>query len=377
MNVLLGMGADPKLTVIAGETAFTAADIARNHGFLNVAESIELHMNLNLNSVESLDDSTLYNKLLLNIYHESRNLNHTELFEDQIDYDLIFKLIEHIHFKSSDRGAILVFLPGYEDILQLDNMIRSNLSLVSDYRIYMLHSNMQTIDQKNVFKPSEFGQRKIILSTNISETSITIPDVIHVIDSGKEKQKTFDSVSNSSSLQTQFISKACAIQRSGRAGRLCSGFAYRMYSKDRYQQMHEFTVPEILRTPLTELSLQTKLLTSSNISIEQFLQRAITPPPITSIRQSVKLLKNIGALDDNENLTILGCHLADLPLSPNLGKMLIYSILFKCLDPVLTIVSVLSVSDPFSLPVRDQDRKMLKLLKKDLSESSYSDHLVR
>lgn len=380
IETLLAMGAKPGLTVVnfVG-TELTASDIARQYGFHDIAATIDHHIELSKEKdINYLSDSKLYDQLLLNIYHESRNRSsgRMEFFEDEIDTELIFKLIEHIHFKSEDRGAILVFLPGYEDILQLNLLITSNLSLVNDYRVYMLHSNMQTIDQKLVFKPSEFGQRKIILSTNISETSITINDVIYVIDSGKEKQKTFDSISNSSSLQAQFISKACAKQRAGRSGRLQKGVTYRMYSRDRYELMHDHTIPEILRTPLTELSLQAKLLAAKDMLIEEFLMKAITPPPISSIRQSVKLLKNIGALDEQENLTQLGVHLADLPVDVHLGKMLIYAILFKCIDPVLTIVSVLSVNDPFTLPVRDSDRRMLALLRKELSENSFSDHLV-
>lgn len=237
-------------------------------------------------------------------------------------------------------------------------------------------SQISLFFRKSVFKSAEFGQRKIILSTNIAETSITIPDVQYVIDSGKEKQRSYDSISNSSCLQAQWISKACAKQRAGRAGRLQNGFAFRCYSRDRHEQMLDYTIPELLRTPLTEISLQTKLIAPKIAKIEDFLSKALTPPPLSSIRQSVKLLKNLGALDSDEKLTQLGIHLADLPVDVHLGKMLIYGIIMKCIDPILTIVACLSMNDPFVLPIKVEDRHRCSDLKRDLSEGSFSDHLV-
>jgi ATP-dependent RNA helicase YTHDC2 len=217
--------------------------------------------------------------------------------------------------------------------------------------------------------------RKIILSTNIAETSVTIDDVVYVIDTGKVKQKSFDSLTGTSLLQATWISKACGKQRAGRAGRTQPGVCLRLYSTQRHDHMDDFTVPEILRVPLTEICLQTKLI-ARQTTIGEFLAKAIQAPAPLSVRQSISLLQAIGALDEQENLTELGVHLADLPVDVRLGKTLIYSVLLKCLDPVLTIVAALSVNDPFTLPAYGRDKERMVAIKKSLAENSMSDHLA-
>ena len=139
------------------------------------------------------------NKMLLDMYHVTTN-------DEKIDHRLIFDVIYYIH-THLPYGSILVFLPGYDDILEQFDTVTSRMSShVMPFKIYMLHSNMQTNDQKNVFKPTP-NIRKIILSTNIAETSITIDDVVYVIDTGKAKMKHFDSVSATTSLTATWISQ--------------------------------------------------------------------------------------------------------------------------------------------------------------------------
>lgn len=146
-----------------------------------------------------------------------------------------------------------------------------------------------------------------------------------------------------------------------------------MYSVDHYDTMEQYTVPEILRVPLTEICLNAKILAGQDIPIEEFLLKALQPPPITSIRQSISVLKQIDALDDNENITYLGRHLADLPVDCHLGKCLLYSIVLRCLDPVVTIVAALSVKDPFMLPLGNEAAK-INQIKKEFAMDSLSDH---
>lgn len=196
-----------------------------------------------------------------------------------------------------------------------------------------------------------------------------------MIDSGREKQKSYDAMSHSSSLKVQWISKASANQRKGRAGRLRNGFVYRVYSKDRFESMSDTTLPELLRSSLTEICLQTKLMINENLKIEEFLLKCITPPSLASIRQSIKLLQSLGALDKHESLTQLGTYLAQMPVDAKYGKMLIYAIALKCLDPVLSIVSILSMSDQiFVLPFRKDDRVKCQEIRQRLSDGSMSDH---
>ena len=197
-----------------------------------------------------------------------------------------------------------------------------------------------------------------------------------MIDSGKEKQKNFNPVTHISSLQTQWISKASAKQRSGRAGRLCNGFVFRMYSRDRYNYLIENQKPEFLRCDLTDVCLQAKMIAHPGMSITDFLMKAITPPSDITIQHSIEILQQLGAMQFDQSLTQLGFYLADIPLNAKYGKMLIYGILFKCIDPILTIVSILSINEPFTLPYRQEDRERLLKVKQKFEEESFSDHFV-
>lgn len=153
---------------------------------------------------------------------------------------------------------------------------------------------------------------------------------------------TYDALVSVKSLQCTWISQACAKQRSGRAGRVQPGVCFRLYTKYRFMQMNDFAIPEILRMPLHELCLQTKMLAPKDLPIASFLARAIEPPSAMAVQTAIKHLQAIEALDEHEDLTILGNHLVDLPIEPRLAKMLIYAVIFKCLDPALTMVSTLA-----------------------------------
>lgn len=158
----------------------------------------------------------------------------------------------------------------------------------------------------------------------------------------------------------------------GRAGRTRAGICFRLYSTQRFNAMEEFTLPELLRIPLTELCLHARIMTKTTIT--EYLSKALQPPPASTINQSIKLLKTIGALNSTEDVTELGYRLVDLPVDVQMGKMLLYSILMKCLDPVLTIVSALSVKDPFVLNFEGDNSSTLT--RKSLADESCSDLIV-
>lgn len=360
VNRLLSLGANPELKSRQGLNSINWASHLEKHDCVNLLKNF---------MQDKKSDSSQANELLAE-YQQSRN-------SDIIDRNLIYDIIKHIH-KNEPEGSILVFLPGYDDIIELNDIIYAGIieqELDAGILLYLLHSNMSTVDQKNVFHPVQYGCRKVILSTNISETSVTIDDVIYVIDCGKVKQKGFDSISGTTSLSSTWISKACATQRAGRAGRTRPGKCYRIYSKYRYDSFDKFTVPEILRIPLTDICLQAKLI-AQTIPIADFLGQCIQPPTDTAIRRAISTLQAVGGLDEYENLTDLGAQLVDLPIDVQLGKILIYSIIFRCLDPVLTIVSTLSVKDPFILPSDSKDRHRAAAVRKEFAEDSYSDHMV-
>ncbi|KAF3776772.1 DExH-box ATP-dependent RNA helicase [Nymphaea thermarum] len=195
--------------------------------------------------------------------------------------------------------------------------------------------------------------RKIVLATNIAESSITIDDVVYVIDCGKAKETSYDALNKLACLLPSWVSKASAHQRRGRAGRVHPGVCFRLYPKLIYEAMSEYQLPEILRTPLQELCLTIKSLQLGCIS--SFIAKALQPPDSLSLQNAIDLLKTIGAFDDMEELTPLGRHLCTLPLDPNIGKMLLFGSIFQCLDPALTIAAALAHRDPFVLPINRKE----------------------
>ncbi|KAL0455239.1 UNVERIFIED_CONTAM: DExH-box ATP-dependent RNA helicase DExH3 [Sesamum latifolium] len=265
---------------------------------------------------------------------------------------------------------------------------------------------------KLIFEKPPPNVRKIILATNMAEASITINDIVFVVDCGKAKETTYDALNNTPCLLPSWISQASARQRRGRAGRVQPGECYHLYPRCVFEAFAEYQLPELLRTPLNSLCLQIKSLEVE--SIGDFLSAALQPPnrwldgewvncyPLVSlvfqkptlaivpnlstlqlgtlgiqililVQNAVDFLKMIGALDENENLTHLGKFLTVLPVDPK-GKMLIMGAIMRCFDPILTIVAGLSVRDPFLLP---QDKKDLAgTAKSRFSAKDYSDHMA-
>lgn len=193
------------------------------------------------------------------------------------------------------------------------------------------------------------------------------------MDVGKVNQLSFDPRNELTSLSPVNISQACAKQRSGRAGRIQNGICFRLYSLKQYNEMPKFTMAEILRVSLAEICLKAKKL-NSGLSIEAFLSECLEPPPKKNIQQSVAFLKNIDALDADENITPLGAHLVNMPVNCQFGKMILYSVLLRCIDPVLEIVSILSAKDPFKLPISDDQADKIEEIRQKFAENSLSDH---
>ena len=208
---------------------------------------------------------------------------------------------------------------------------------------------MPTCNQREVFDRPPAGVRKIVLATNIAETSITIDDIVYVINSGYIKMKNFDKELNIATLQPEFVSLANARQRRGRAGRVQKGICYHLYTKKRQELLCPYQLPEILRTRLEEILLNIKILKLGKV--KSFLLKLMESPDEKVIDMSIELLQAINAIDEDENLTPLGFHLAKLPVDPLTGKMLLMSAIFSCVDPVLTIAAAISFKDPFIIPL--------------------------
>ncbi|KAL3867100.1 hypothetical protein ACJMK2_044331 [Sinanodonta woodiana] len=372
---LLNLGADPSLKA---SNEWTALDWAKKFQHEEIIDMLEAAMVTSEtgNSVDQGDaELDAEGQLLSDEDRDLLSIYQHSFDDEKVDVELIISLLNKILSTQAD-GAILIFLPGYDDIVTVRDLIEEDKSLQSTrYVLYILHSSMQSSDQKKVFRATPNGVRKIILATNIAETSITINDVVFVIDSGKVKEKTFDALLSISMLKSNWISKASALQRKGRAGRCQPGLCYHLFSRVRYHSMQDYATPEILRVPLQELCLHTKLLSPSNQQIADFLSKAPEAPPFLIIRNAVQLLYQMDALDRFEDLTELGHHLADLPVEPRLGKMVLNSIVLKCLDPVLTIVCALAYRDPFILPAQPYQKREATVVKKKFSAGTFSDHM--
>ncbi|VAH04187.1 unnamed protein product [Triticum turgidum subsp. durum] len=220
----------------------------------------------------------------------------------ELDLSLVEGTIEYI-CRHEGEGAILVFLTGWDEISKLLDKIKGNnlLGNSNKFLVLPLHGSMPTVNQREIFDRAPANMRKIVLATNIAESSITIDDVVYVIDCGKAKETSYDALNKLACLLPSWISKASAHQRRGRAGRVQPGVCYRLYPKVIHDAMPQFQLPEILRTPLQELCLTIKSLQLG--AVASFLAKSLQPPDPLSVKNAIELLKTIGALDDLEELT--------------------------------------------------------------------------
>ncbi|KAH8287336.1 hypothetical protein KR054_005923 [Drosophila jambulina] len=285
---------------------------------------------------------------LLAAYNHNRNET-----DPEIDNNLIVSLLELL-MRSGEKGAVIVYLPGYYDMVVL--MQRLEQCLPQDQiKILLLHSQVESNEMRKAFHIYP-EQLKVILSTNIGQTSITIPDLLYVIDTGRAKMKTHDAATDASQLATTWISRADAQQRAGRAGRLSHGICYRLYCSDRYAKMSEYPIPEIRRRTLDEICLLTKVAAPEE-KIARSLSMALDPPQPEAVLQACSRLQILGILQEcDEQITPLGRIIAELPLGVQLGKCLIYSVYYRCLGSMTIIAAYHSVRDPFVLP-SDRSKK--------------------
>ncbi|KAM0674028.1 hypothetical protein GVAV_002546 [Gurleya vavrai] len=269
--------------------------------------------------------------LKLDEYEEKHNFNALKLkTHDKENKDILPKNV-----KNNKDSSILVFLPSKDDIYQLRNKIINEKIEVEPL---VLHSSLSYKEQLLVYK--KYEKRKVILATNIAETSLTIPDVVFVIDTGRMKYKIVRDI-NSFSFKIDFISKANAKQRAGRAGRNSSGVCYRLYSGAVYESFNDNTIPEIQRSSLEEIVLFLKSLGITNLLKFPFLNI----PEIEKLSEAIKFLKNLDALDEEENITDLGTKMSILPVNPRLSRILLLDSNFE--KEITLAASILSLNFEF------------------------------
>lgn len=300
---------------------------------------------------------------------------------DKINMDLVESLLEWIVEGKHNYppGAVLVFLPGLAEIKMLYEQLQSNRMFnnrgVSRCVVYPLHSTLSNEEQQAVFSRPPDGVTKIIISTNIAETSVTIDDVVYVIDSGKMKEKRYDSSKSMESLEDTWVSQANALQRKGRAGRVASGVCFHLFTSHCFKhQLAEQQLPEIQRVPLEQLCLRIKILdVFAEQPLESVFFRLIEPPSMGSLDATKQRLQDLGALTTDEKLTPLGYHLACLPVDVRIGKLMLFGAIFRCLDPALTIAASLAFKSPFVSPWDKREEANKKKLEFAVANS---DHLA-
>ncbi|XP_060661910.1 probable ATP-dependent RNA helicase DHX35 [Drosophila nasuta] len=247
-------------------------------------------------------------------------------------------------------GDILAFLTGQEEVLEALDLIKEYIASeeCTTLKALPMYGSMSSQDQLAVFFTPAKGVRKVVLATNIAETSITIPGIVYVIDCGYAKVKWFNPATCSDSLMIVPVSKASAIQRAGRAGRVRPGKVYRLYTKQDYEGLAPRQPPELRRSELSGAVLQLKALGIGNILRFDFP----SPPPAKNLLSALETLYALDALDEQGQLTKpVGFLLAELPFTAMLSKMLHVSGKLGCAEEIITIIAMLQVQSIFSRPV--------------------------
>ena len=255
------------------------------------------------------------------------------------------KTVFKIHREAPPQKDILLFMTGQEEI---DTCVRNIKIAASDDRlkdypkmkVYPLYAALPSTQQLDVFNETAAGERKVIVSTNIAETSLTIPGICYVIDSGKSKVRTHNASNGFDSLKVQWISQAQAWQRTGRAGRITDGYCYRAYTINEFNSMKKDTVPEILRTNLASALLQILNVGVKNVFTFDFVDK----PPIENVKKAFESLVSLGAVTidgDEATLTDTGKLMSQFPIEPRYSKIILCGQQYQCTHEVSSISEIL------------------------------------
>jgi ATP-dependent helicase HrpA len=250
-------------------------------------------------------------------------------------------IIDAIHeLEQEPPGDVLVFLSGEREIRDTAEALRD----LKNTEVLPLYARLPTADQQRIFQPHT--GRRIVLATNVAETSLTVPGIRYVVDPGTARISRYSRRTKVQRLPIEPISQASAAQRAGRSGRTAPGVCIRLYSEDDFATRPRYTDPEILRTNLAAVILQMAALQLGDVENFPFLD----PPDKRSIRDGVQLLQELGAFDQDAKLTDVGRRLAQLPLDPRLGRMILQAHAEGCVREVLVLAAALSIPDPRERP---------------------------
>ncbi len=295
-------------------------------------------------------------------------------FEESRDYGLDEAITDAVDelWAGNAPGDILVFLPGEREIREAADHLRKHLShdvLKRNAEVLPLFARLSQAEQDRVF--DTHPGRRIVLATNVAETSLTVPGIRYVVDAGTARVKRYSFRSKVEQLLVEPVSQAAANQRAGRCGRVANGICIRLYDEKDFTSRPRFTDPEVLRSSLAGVILRMKSLRLG--SVEEF--PFIDPPSRRAIADGYQLLAELGAVDDDNELTPTGHELARLPLDPRVGRMIIEARQRGALDEVLVIASALSVQDVRDRPMEMQTQADQQHAKFDDEKSEFSGYL--
>ncbi|AOW15540.1 ATP-dependent helicase [Hydrogenophaga crassostreae] len=292
-------------------------------------------------------------------------------FEESREYDLNAAIADGVDelWRSPQGGDILIFLPGEREIREATDHLRKHLSHQPVFRnaeVLPLFARLSQAEQDRIFQ--DHSGRRIVLATNVAETSLTVPGIRYVIDAGTARVKRYSFRQKVEQLMVEPISQAAANQRSGRCGRVADGIAIRLYDEAGFNSRPRFTDPEILRSSLAGVILRMKALRLGAVEDFAFIEA----PQKRAIVDGYQLLNELGAVDDNNQITRIGETLSRLPLDPKVGRMLLEAKERGALNEALVIASALSVQDVRDRPLEKQAQADQAHAKFDDEKSEFS-----
>mmetsp|Transcript_19784 Transcript_19784/g.42928 ORF Transcript_19784/g.42928 Transcript_19784/m.42928 type:complete len:1083 (-) Transcript_19784:257-3505(-) len=296
--------------------------------------------------------------------------------EREVYLDLVEELIMYFHKEMpKGDGAIMVFLPGWGDISKLFLKLHA---LAEPFKVITLHSLMTPEQQHEAFERPPPGLRKIVLSTNIAEASVTIDDIVYVIDTGVRKERSYDASTGVSSLDTKMVTKANAKQRRGRAGRCQEGLVVHLFPSYKVQTFEEFPTPQMLTSSMEEVVLQAKVINGgTNKDLVSIIRESMPKPDEKSILDGVNILKSLSLLTREGDLTVLGRAVAAIPVQPSVAKFLLLAGAFRVIKPAACIAAFLSIKSPFQQTPGTEQSSGKKVTGKDYFNKGYaSDHFT-
>ena len=285
-----------------------------------------------------------------------------------IPYEKIVLLIQWI-MRNKPPGAILCFLPGWQEIKFLQ--VKLERSRVPSKYIMPLHSKLNIDAQQKIFDPVPETAQKIILATDIAESSITIQDVSYVIDTALKKEMQWNEEKYMYSLKTTWVSQANICQRKGRAGRTRPGESYHFITKKDYSRLNVYPIPEIRRTSLEQAIILSKTYNSEKIN--DFFSNMLEKPSDVAMSSALSSLQSLGILDEDENLTALGKRITNFSLDPKLSRALVFSSTFQCLNPILNIIVMFTTDNQLAVTSLG-DKSDMRKQKQRFHETS--DHIA-